>query len=286
MEGAIERQINNHVDWTTFEELGVLGLDEIALRKGRGDYAAIISTQQAEGHVAILAVLPDRKKETVRQFLETIPEKLRLTLKTICTDMWDGYVYAVREFEQAHPDVSLTLVIDRFHVAKNYRKSVDELRKQEIRRLKKTLPNESYEEVKGLMWACRKNNSNLTTKERAKLRRLFELSPDLKLAYTLREELTAIFEMPLTKTEALLRFARWQEKVQQSGLTCFKTFLKTLENWRDEIANYFVDRLSSGFVEGLNNKIKTIKRRSYGLSNVSHLFQRIYLDLEGYHQFV
>jgi transposase len=53
----------------------------------------------------------------------------------------------------------------------------------------------------------------------------------------------------------------------------------------DEIINYFVNRLSSGFVEGLNNKVKTIKRRCYGILQVTTLFQRLYLDLEGYRRF-
>jgi transposase len=285
VEGAIERHISATVDWASFEELVIIGIDEIALSKGRYPYVAIISTQQVGGQVAILAVLPDRKKEKVCEFLESIPKRLYSSLKTVCTDMWDGYVYAVREFEQAHPELDLNIVIDRFHVAKNYRDAVDTVRKQELRRLKEELPAEEYEDVKGLMWACRKNNVDLTDEERAKLRRLFELAPDLKLAYTLREELTAIFDMPLTKDEARHRLNCWRKKVQRSGLTCFNKFLKTLKNWFDEIANYFLDRLNSGFVEGLNNKIKTIKRRCYGLFKVAHLFQRIYLDLEGYHRF-
>src|SRR5262249_16030752 len=60
------------------------------------------------------------------------------------------------------------------------------------------------------------------------------------------------------------------------------TFLTTLEKWMDEIANFIPDRQTSGFVEGLNNKIKVIKRRCYGILNVKHLFQRIQLDLSGY----
>lgn len=285
VEGTLERRIERSVDWTEFEEVGTIGMDEIAMRKGKGDFALIITTQQADGRVAILAVLADRKKESARQFLESIPEKLRATIKTVCSDMWEGYINAVKEFAQAHADVSLDIVIDRFHVAKNYRDSVDKLRKQEIRRLKKELSKEQYDEIKGVMWACRKNNANLNAKERQKLRRLFDYSPKLKLAYSLREELTSIFEMPLSRKQALVRLQRWQNKVQQSDLNCFKTFLTTLNNWREEIANYFVKRLSSGFVEGLNNKIKTIKRRCYGLNNVAHLFQRIYLDLEGYRLF-
>ncbi|MHA2219756.1 MAG: transposase, partial [Candidatus Hodarchaeales archaeon] len=56
-------------------------------------------------------------------------------------------------------------------------------------------------------------------------------------------------------------------------------------NRMDEITNYFEARFNSGFVEGLNNKIKVIKRRCYGIFNIEHLFQRIHLDLEGYSVF-
>jgi transposase len=285
VEGAIQRYIAAVVDWSTFDELGVVGIDEIALHKGQSSYVAIITTRQADGHVALLTVLPDRKKKTVRAFLETIPERLRQTLRTVCTDMWEGYVNAAKEFATAYPEVSLTVVVDRFHVAKNYREGVDDLRKQVRRRLKQELSDQEYEEIKGVMWPFRKNNRDLTAEERKKLRRLFDFAPQLKLAYTLREEITAIFELSLTKEEASRRLRKWQEKVQRSGLQCFQKFLKTLNNWWDEITNYFVDRLSSGFVEGLNNKIKTLKRRCYGIFRIPHLFQRIFLDLEGYRRF-
>jgi len=285
VEGAIDRCIQITVNWDEFDELSVIGIDEIALTKGRKNYIAIVTTQQADGHVAVLAVLPDRKKETVRQFLETIPRRLRRTMKTACTDMWEGYVNAVKEFAAAHPEVSIDVVVDRYHVAKNYRECVDKVRKQECRRLKKELSETEYEEIKGVMWTTRKNNEDLTSDERKKLNLLFEYSPELKLAYTFREELTAIFEMRLTKEEAKKRLLKWANKVCRSVLTCFAKFLTTLNNWLDEIVNDFVNRLSSGFVEGLNNKVKTIKRRCYGILRVTTLFQRLYLDLEGYCRF-
>jgi transposase len=285
VEGAIERCIHITVNWDEFDELGVIGIDEIALTKGRKNFVAIVTTQQADGHVAVLAVLPDRKKKTVRQFLETIPKRLRRTMETVCTDMWEGYVNAVKEFAAAHLEVSVEVVVDRYHVAKNYRECVDKVRKRECRRLKKELSETEYEEIKDVMWIVRKNNEDLTSDERKKLNRLFEYLPELKLAYTLREELTAIFEMRLTKEEARMRLIKWRDKVRRSVLTCFDKFLTTLDNWLDEIINYFVNRLSSGFVEGLNNKVKTIKRRCYGITQVTTLFQRLYLDLEGYRQF-
>ncbi|MGZ8218290.1 transposase [Methylomagnum sp.] len=74
-------------------------------------------------------------------------------------------------------------------------------------------------------------------------------------------------------------------RVTHSGLTCFNRFVKTLETNFEEITNYFIDRHTSGFVEGLNNKIKVLKRRCYGLTDLGRLFQRVWLDLEGYARF-
>ncbi|MCJ7825550.1 MAG: ISL3 family transposase [Anaerolineales bacterium] len=283
--GAVQRCISTRVDWDEFDELGVIGIDEIALLKGRKDYVAIITSQQAAGRVVVLAVLADRKKETVRQFMESIPRRLWPTMATVCTDMWDGYGNAAKEFAAAHPEVTLEVVTDRYHGAKHYRDGVDTLRKSECRRLKKELPKAEYEAVKGMMWIVRQNHRDLTPDERARLRTLFRHAPRLKTAYTFREELTAIFEMSLTKAQAQTRLRKWAAKVRRSGLTGFAAFLKTLDNWFEEITNYFHDRLSSGFVEGLNNKIKTLKRRCYGIRSITTLFQRLYIDLEGYRLF-
>ncbi len=285
VEGAIERCIQGRVDWNQFTEIEIIGIDEIAMRKGHRDFVAIITTQQSDGRVVLLGVLVDRQKDTVRQFFEGIPKHLWPTMKKVCTDMWEGYSNAVTEFALAHEEVSVEVVIDRFHVAKNYRACVDTLRKQACRRLKKELPNAEYTELQGVMWAIRKNKVDLTVEEQEKLKRIFQYSPNLKLAYDFREELTAIFETPLTKEEARTAILEWQGKVLQRGLTCFDKFLTTLDNWLDKIVNYFTGRFSSGFVEGLNNKIKTTKRRCYGILKTTTLFQRLYLDIEGYRRF-
>jgi len=285
VEGAIARCIQASVNWDEFTELQNIGIDEIAMRKGHGNFVAIITTQQSDGHVALLGVLADRQKETVRQFLESIPQRLYPTLARVCTDMWEGYANAVTEFAAAHPEVSLEVVIDRFHVAENYRAGVDQLRKQECRRLKKELSAEEYAKIQGVLWPLRKNQEDLTAEEQTKLEHLFERSPDLKSAYIFREDLTSIFEMQLAKEAAKELILAWQDKVRQSALTCFDKFLTTLNNWLDKIVNYFTGRFSSGFVEGLNNKIKTTKRRCYGILQNTTLFQRLYLDLEGYRRF-
>jgi len=276
--GIIERRIRQTVNWDEFKTLDVLGIDEIALRKGRKNYVAIITARPAKGKVALLAVLPDRKKETVKQFLQSIPRHLRATIDTVCTDMWDGYVNAAKEALGAE----VTIVIDRYHVAQSYRDGVDKLRQRECKRLKKELSEAEYKQLKGVMWAFRKNQRDLEQDEKNLLARLFAHAPTLQRAYELREELTNIFEMPLPRVIAKLKIEARQRKVEDSTLTCFNKFLTTLNNWFPEILNYFCRRLNSGFVEGFNNKIKTLKRRCYGIFDVSHLFQRLYLDLTGY----
>ena len=282
VEGAIGRCLDTQVNWDEITELKIIGIDEIAMKKGRQDYVAIITTQQDNGHVGLLGILVDRKKETVRAFLESIPDHLRSTIEKVCKDMWDGYVNADEEFATAHIDVTLEVVVDRFHVARNYRDCVDKVRKRECRRLKAELTKAEYAQIKGVMWIVRKKNRDLTPDERKKLNLLFEYSPALKIAYTFREELTSVFEQDLTVEDGKKRLLKWRDKVRLSSLTCFNNFLTTLDHWIDRIANYFADRLTSGFVEGLNNKIKVLKRRCYGILRITTLFQRLFLDLEGY----
>ena len=77
----------------------------------------------------------------------------------------------------------------------------------------------------------------------------------------------------------------WMEKVTKSPVGCFDGFLKTLKERFDIILNYFKGRKNSGFVEGLNQKIKLLKRRGYGMFNIESLYRQIYLDLHGYEEF-
>lgn len=201
--------------------------------------------------------------------------------------MWTGYLSAIDDFIAAHQEIKATVVIDRFHVAKNYREDFDTLRKKEMHRLRKELPEETYKEVgRGMHWVLRHNYTNLEEDDKVRLRQLFEYLPLLHQAYTLREELTAIFNMELSVVEGQRRLMKWMDKVKRSTLTCFDKFLKTLHNHFVEIANYFDKRANSGFVEGLNNKLKTITRRSYGIKREDSLFRRLWLDLSGYQHFL
>jgi len=278
--GAIQRHISDAVNWDEIERLNVIGLDEIALKKGHKDFVVIVTARDCD-NITILAVLNDRKKSTVKAFLSSIPERLKKTVTTVCSDMYDGYINAAKEVFGE----DVVVVIDRFHVAQLYRGGMDNLRKKEIARLKTELREEEHKNLKGVMWPLRKNARDLMDEELEVLERLFKYSPMLKIAYKLRNDLTDIFDSDISKSEAQVKIDDWIDKVIKSGLTCFNNFLSTLDTRMCEIVNYFINRQTSGFVEGLNNKIKVTKRRCYGILNVKHLFQRIHLDLNGYFLF-
>jgi transposase len=278
--GTIERWMTPDIAWEALPPFTVLGIDELALKKGYRDDVVIVTARLSTGRLMVLAVLPDRTKATLVTWLATIPARLRGQIQTVCTDMWDAFVTAVCEVLP-----HATIVIDRFHVAQHDRDGADTLRKQEWKRLRAELPHETMDQLKHTMWPFRKPPSDLNPDEQDRLARLFEHAPQLKQAYDLREQLTTIFDTARSKAEGLRRIHRWRRVVEASGLTCFAPFLKLLDTWLDLIANYFRQRQTSGFVEGLNNKLKVLKRRCFGIYNLRHLFQRITLDLDGYRRF-
>jgi transposase len=141
--GVLERWMSASVDWGQYTALVVIGLDEIALKKGHCNFVVVIVTARlTEDRMVILAVLPDRQKDTVVEFLRSIPERLQQTIHTVCCDLYEGFSEAVRE------ELSqIRIVINRFHVARAYRDGLDDLRKQELER--KRTPRHRIQAVEG-----------------------------------------------------------------------------------------------------------------------------------------
>ncbi len=150
--GVLERWVTTKVNWEQFQRLEILGIDEIALTRGHRDYVVLITTPLMHQGVEVLAVLADRKKETVVSFFASIPASLRKTIERVCTDMYLGFVNAAKEqLPRAH------IIIDRFHVARAYRHCADQVRRQELKLLKQKLSEKEYAQIKGAMWPFRKS---------------------------------------------------------------------------------------------------------------------------------
>ena len=271
--GVLRRKLRAGVNFDELDRLGTIGIDEIALRKGRKDFLVIV-TSRVDDRLTVIGVLARRKKKALRRFLGQIPARLLATVESVCTDMWKGFTWAIRKLL---PDARH--VVDRFHVARCYGECADGVRKRERARLEKALSKAEYEEdVAGVTWLYRARPGTLEPDDQAKLERFFARSEAAHEAWRLRWELTAIFEREMEKEQAREQLLAWSEQARAAG---YAPFCKTLANWIEQITNYWVARESSGFVEGLNNKLKVLKRRCYGLTNVEDFHRRLILDVEG-----
>ena len=135
IEAVVDRYIETEVNWDNIPKIGLLGIDEISLKKGYKDYVTLI-TSRTEGGVQIIAVLKGREKATVKDFLMLIPKSLKRTIEAVCTDMYDGFINAAKEALGSE----IPIIADRYHVSKLYRKCLVSLRKKELKKLKKSIP--------------------------------------------------------------------------------------------------------------------------------------------------
>ena len=148
--------------------------------------------------------------------------------------------------------------------------------------MKRELSTEEHAELEGAMWSLRKVPADLSEAEKATLKFLFFHSPELKTAYDLKWRPRSIFERPSSRDAARKALERWSAAVERSDVSeVFRTFAKTLRRRWKHVPDYFERRPSSGFAEGLNQKVRILKRRCYGLFGLGSFLQRLRLDVEG-----
>jgi len=191
--------------------------------------------------------------------------------------MHDAIVYAA--IEVFGPQA---VVINRYHVAKLYRKLFDKLRIKEMKRLKSELDSDEYSQLEGMMWILRKQHECLSDADKSKLALLYKHSEKLKKAHSYAIKLTCIFNTHCGRKSGMAKLNRWIKRVEKSEVSCFDGFISALGKYKSHIVNYFKKRKNSGLVEGMNNKIKVAKRRCYGFLSVKTIFQRLFLDFQGF----
>ena len=165
------------------------------------------------------------------------------------------------------------ITIDRFHVMKNFQDPLTAARREIQRRL----PREEAKALKGTRWLWLTNEENLTEPEQAELAVLQERFPLLGRLRQQRERLRELFEDPGLHTAAAgaKRLRVWMQEARALGLQALDSFCKTLENWLEKIANYFVNRASNGRVEGFNTGLRAILWRAFGMLNFTHFRLRV-----------
>jgi transposase len=249
------------------EEIEILGIDEISIKKGHKDFQAVVSNV---GKGYVIEVLKDRKKETVVEYLQSLPVEAKQRIVFVSMDMWTGYFSAAR---QEIPDT--TIVIDRFHVMNNLNKAITSCR----RNIQKRMPKEVKEKYKHYRWTILKNEDKMNEEDMERLDRMKQDCPELEQLYNLKTQFQAIFDHTRKVERADRKLKIWEKKVRKLDDDDMNIFLTTLSNWREWILNYFVsNKVTNGFVEGMNNKIKLIKRVGYGYRNKMNFRRRVLVE--------
>jgi transposase len=244
-----------------------LGIDELKLTCGSGRFVAVVVDHTNE---RVLEVLKTRSKEAVRDYLrQNLKSGLLSRVQEVTTDMWDGYVAAARE--ALGDEVCVT--IDRFHVMKSFQDHLTAARRE----IQRQLPREEAKALKGTRWLWLTNEENLDAQQRAELAALGRRFPLLGQLRQQRERLRQLFEDRTIRTAAAgaQRLRAWLAGARQLGLKALEAFCKTLENWLDKIANYFVSRGSNGRAEGFNRGLRNILWRAFGMFNFEHFRLRV-----------
>jgi transposase len=250
-------------------DLRYLAIDEIAYKKGH-KYKTIV--YDLEGRKAVY-VGEGRSIESLAPFLQRLKES-GARIKAIATDMWPPYWGSV----QKHlPDAEV--VFDLFHIIKQLSKTIDDIRSSVYRQEK---DKSQRKLIKGSRWLLLKNRENLRTdpgsagrSEKQRLEELMELNTPLSQAYILKEQLKQVWERGIGVREANQRLKNWIEDARGMGIKAMDRFCKQLASHKKGILNWHKSQISTGPLEGFNNKIKVLKRSAYGFTDDEYFNLRI-----------
>lgn len=253
------RSVRYVVEWgmkhRTLDGIGAIGIDEIQFGKGH-QYLTIVY-QIDDGCKRLLYVAKRRTVKSLLGFFRQLgPENTR-SIKYVCTDMWKPYLKVIKK-KLPHA----LHILDRFHIVAMLNKAVDEVRREEAKKMKA----DGYEEIlKNSKYCFLKNESNLTENQELKLNELLQYDLKSVRAYQLKESFQAFWEYQSPYwAERYLKL--WCNRAMRSKLPPIKKFVKTVRRHQPLMMNWFKAKkaYSSGTVEGLNRKINLVTRKAYG----------------------
>jgi len=247
-----------------------IGVDEVAYKKGH-NYLTVVY-QLNDGCRRLLWIGKDRTEETLRGFFSWFGETRSAAIHFVCSDMWKPYLNVI------HTCAEKALhILDRFHIMANMGKALDDVRREEAHRLRA----EGREPVlKKSRWCILKRVTNLTKTQIAKLKELMQYNLKTMRAYLLKEDFQHFWEY-ISPTWAGKFLDAWCTRTMRSKIEPMKKIARSLREHRELILNWFKaqKQFSSGAVEGLNNKIKTTTKKSYGFRSVEVLKIALYHTL-------
>jgi transposase len=243
-------------------KLKEIGIDEINIGKGHRYLTIVLDLRTG----AVVFVGDGKGVDALKPFWKRL-RRAHAKIEAVATDMSAAYIRAVRD------NIKRAVhVFDHFHVIKLYNDKLSAFRRQ----LFHELTAQGQNLLKGIRWLLLKNQENLDPKKKEpqRLERALRLNEPLAIAYYMKEDLRQIWTQP-NKFLARLFLEDWLACARGSGIRMLEQFADTLQEHQEGILNYYDYRISTGPLEGTNNKIKTMQRQAYGYRDLAFLKLKI-----------
>ncbi len=252
---AVKHAVSWGLEHRDLEGIEAIGIDEVQWHRGH-EYQTVVYQLDA-GKKRLLWVGKDRKAKTLLRFFRLLGKRRTAALEFICSDMWQPYlkVIAKKAGQAVH-------VLDRFHIMQRMGKAIDEVRAAEV----KELLQGGYEPIlKGARWLLLKRPENRTEKQTLKLREILRYNLKSVRSHLMKEDFQRFWEYT-SATWAGKFLDQWCTRAMRSKLEPMKKVARMLRSKRALILNWFraEGKISSGIVEGFNNKLKLVTRKAYG----------------------
>lgn len=238
-----------------------IAVDEFAVRKGHKYMTVVMDLETGQ----ILYVAHGKDAAALTPFLKRL-RRQKIKIRAVAMDMSPAYMQAVRK---VFPEVDI--VHDPYHVVASVNKAIDETRKDMYRHL----TGEQRGVIKGARFLLLRSLENLNEDSLEKLAHIMELNEPLYQAYLLKEELRWFWN--ITSTDFAAQFLEnWVEEAYATGIKKFQKLADSLLRHKSGLLSYFSHRITTGPLEGLNNKIKVLKRQAYGFRDDEYFKLRLY----------
>jgi len=248
------------------KDVRYIAIDEFAVQKGHKYMTVVMNWESGQ----VLYVGLGRASEVLDNFFKKI-KRWKSNINAVAMDMWPAYIKSVREhLPQAQ------IVYDWFHVVKMLNHGIDQLRRQLYAN---ELSQQQRQVLKGSRWILLKRGYNLKTnqQEHQRLEEALRMNKPLATAYYLKEELTLLWHYD-TKRKAMRFLEDWCQRARLSGVAILNKLANTIARVKTGLLAWYDHPISTGPLEGLNNKIKVLKRRAYGYRDLEYFKLKI-LDI-------
>jgi transposase len=251
-----KRNLTRQFGKPKLKNLKEIAIDEVAVGKGHRYITLVLNLHSG----AVVFVGDGKGAEALLPFWKRL-RAAHAKVRAVATDMSKAYIRAVRD----HLPRAIH-VFDHFHVIKLYNEKLSAFRRELYRQL-----TDEHERklLKGTRWLLLKNPENLDDdrNETQRLADALELNTPLTLAYYMKDDLKQVWQQS-NKAAARRILDDWIRRAEVSGIDMLIRFAATLQEHRDGILAYYDCRISTGPLEGVNNKIQTMKRQAYGFRDV------------------